>query len=147
GRWPAKVRGLLANANGNVNEIEARDGTVLTNPFPFADLYYRYGDSWRVRSDESLLSVCGYSKIERGTPKRAFYAKDLDPKVYRRARAVCTAAGVKVESLLDACTLDVAVLGRETAAKVFVNAPVPIAVGQSRSRRPPPGQKANTQDR
>ena len=38
GLWPTKVSGLLANANGNVNEIEASDGKVLTNPFPFEDL-------------------------------------------------------------------------------------------------------------
>jgi hypothetical protein len=51
-RWPAKVRGIFANAIGNVNEIETRDGTVLTNPFSFEDLYHRYAESWRVPSNE-----------------------------------------------------------------------------------------------
>ena len=135
GQWPAKVRGLLANANGNVNEIETRDGTVLTNPFSFADLYRRYADSWRVRSSESLLrTVCGDRKVERGIPKRPFYANDLDPKAYEHARAVCTAAGVKVGALLEACTLDVAVIGREAAARVFAGAPAPTAVGRPRPR-------------
>jgi len=127
GHWPAKVRGLLANANGNVNEIEARDGAVLTNPFTFEDLYHRYGDSWRVPPEESLLSVCG-QKVQRSIPKRPFYANDLDPKLQQRTRAVCAAAGVKVDALLDACALDVAVIGRETAAKVFAGAPAPVAV-------------------
>ena len=129
GRWPAKVRGLIANANGNVNEIETRDGTALTNPFPFADLYHRYADSWRVPSNESLLRVCGDREIESGIPTTTFYANDLDPKLYERARAVCVAAGVKVGPLLDACTLDVTVIGSDTAAQVFVGAPAPIAVG------------------
>jgi hypothetical protein len=130
GRWPAKVTGLLANADGNVNKIEARDGTVLTNPFPFEDLYHRYADSWRVGSSESLLSVCGDRNVERGIPRRPFYANDLDPRVYERTRAVCTAAGVKAGPLLDACTLDVAVIGDDKAAQVFVNAPEPVAVGK-----------------
>ena len=130
GQWPAKVTGLLANADGNVNKIAARDGTVLTNPFPFEDLYNRYGESWRVKSNESLLSVCGDKNVERGIPRRPFYAKDLDPKLAERTRAVCIAAGVKAGALLDACTLDVAVIGNDAAAKVFVGAPDPVAVGK-----------------
>jgi hypothetical protein len=129
GRWPAKVRGLIANANGNVNEIETRDGIALAKPFSFADLYRRYADSWRVPSNESLLRVCGDREIESGIPTKTFYANDLDPKLYERARAVCIAAGVKGEPLLDACTLDVTVIGSDTAAQVFVGAPAPIAVG------------------
>src|SRR5439155_17567212 len=122
GHSPAKVDGLLANADGNVNKIAARDGTVLTNPFSFEDLYHRYGDSWRVASNESLLSVCGDRNVERGIPRRPFYANDLDPRVYERTRAVCTAAGVKAGPLLDACTLDGAVIGDDKAAQVFVSA-------------------------
>jgi hypothetical protein len=129
GRWPAKLLGLLANADGNVNKIAARDGTVLTNPFSFDDLYRRYGESWRVPAGESLLSACGEGNVEHGNPGRIFYARDLDRKDYERTRAVCTTAGVKGGALLDACTLDVAVIGTEAPAQVFVNAPEPIAVG------------------
>jgi len=129
GHWPANVTGLLANANGNVNQIAARDGTVLTNAFSFEDLYNRYGESWRVGRGESLLSACGDGKVESGNPRRPFYAKDLEPAVYQRTRAVCTAAGVKEGPLLDACTLDVAVIGNDAAAKVFVGARDPFAVG------------------
>jgi hypothetical protein len=138
GHWPAKVRGLLANANGNVNQIESRDGMVLTNPFPFEDLYHRYADSWRVQPNESLLlSVCRPDKVEHGVPKEPFYANDLEPKEYQPARTVCIEAGVKVESLLDACTLDVVVLGNKEAARVFVGAPAPIAVGRPGSCHSP----------
>jgi hypothetical protein len=130
GRSPANVHGLLANAGGNVNQIATRDGTVLTNPFSFEDLYHPYADSWRVAASESLLSVCGDRNVERGSPRRPFYANDLEPGVYERTRAVCTAAGVKAGPLLDACTLDVAVIGDDKAAQVFVNAPEPVAVGK-----------------
>ena len=88
----------------------------------------RYGESWRVRPEESLLSVCG-ERVERGNAGRPFYAKDLEPSTYQRTRAVCAAAGVKEGPLLDACTLDVAVIGNDAAAKVFVGARDPSAVG------------------
>ena len=128
GQWPANVSGLLSNPKGNVNQLAARDGTVFTNAFSFADIYQRFGESWRVPAGESLLSACG-DRVERGNPERPFYAKDLPPELYNHARAVCTAAGVKEGALLDACTLDVAVIGDDKAAQIFVNAPEPVAVG------------------
>jgi len=130
GQWPSSVHGLIANPNGNVNQIEARDGFVLTNPFSFNDLYHRFADSWRVSGEASMLSVCNTGKpIEVGIPKRPFYAKDLEPGIRAKAQGVCTAAGVKPGPLYEACTLDVAVIGNDLAAKVFVDQLPPSAVG------------------
>jgi hypothetical protein len=135
GRWPAKVSGLLANPNGNANALEARDGTVLTMPVSFEELYGRFGNSWRVPASQSLLSVCGDKKIERSIPTKTFYANNLNRDKYAVARTICTEAGVKDEALLDACTLDVTVLGNKKAARVFLNKPVPVVV------MPPPALK------
>jgi len=130
GRWPSSAKGLIANVNGNVNQIAARDSFVLTNPFNFDELYHRFADSWRVGEKESLLSVCNAEReIERSIPKRPFYAKDLEPNLREKALGVCNAAGVKPGPLLDSCTLDVAVIGQDTAAKVFAGANPPVAVG------------------
>ena len=130
GRWPSAARGLIANVNGNVNQIATRDNFVLTNPFNFDELYHRFANSWRVSAEASMLSVCDAGKaIERGTPQRLFFANDLEAGVREKARAVCTAAGVKEGPLLEACTLDVAVIGQDAAAKVFVDAIPPAAVG------------------
>lgn len=130
GRWPSTVKGLIANVNGNINQIATRDNFVLTNPFNFDELYHRFADSWRVSAQESMLSVCNAEReIERGAPKQAFFAKDLEPRVREKAQGVCTAAGVKPGPLLEACTLDVAVIGQDAAAKVFVDAIPPAAVG------------------
>jgi hypothetical protein len=131
GRWPSKARGLLANAaTGKVSDIEARDGTVLTSPFAFKDLYGHYADSWRVAANASLLSPCG-AIAERGAPQKPFFANDLDEKRAASNRAICLRAGVKEGPLLDACVIDVAVIGPK-AAKVFAGAPNPIAVGDVR---------------
>jgi len=128
GMFPTAVHGLLANANGNVDQIATRDGTVLTNPFLFDQLYGPFADSWRVPAKESLLSVCDERAAATGIPARVFNAGTLDPRQFRRGLAVCEAAGVQVKSLLEACILDVVVLGGD-AAKVYVGAPAPAAVG------------------
>lgn len=128
GQVPANVTGPLANANGNVNQIATSGGTVLTAPFPFGPFYQSFAQSWRVAPEESLLSVCGQA-VETGNPQIPFYAIFLNPQLYNATRAVCTAAGVTGQAYLDACTLDVAVIGDNTAALVFVNALQPVTVG------------------
>lgn len=127
GHWPAKVSGLLANYDNNVNQIASREGRPLTNPFPFDALYHTVGDSWRVSAKDSLLKVCGGAPRPSGNPSRPFYAQDLDQKTFDRTRAVCVTAGVKGDTLLDACTLDVAVIGDDSAANVFVDMLQPVA--------------------
>jgi hypothetical protein len=130
GTWPSSVHGLIANPNENVNQIAARDGFVLTNPFNFNDLYHRFADSWRVSGETSMLSVCNGGKpVEVRIPERTFYAQDLEPGVREKAQGVCTTAGVKQGPLFEACTLDVAVIGNDLAAKVFVDQLPPAAVG------------------
>jgi hypothetical protein len=124
-----KLRGLLGNPNGNVNEIGLADGTVLKEPVSFEVLYQRYGASWRVPPGESLL--CKDQKVESGIPAKPFFANDLNREQSERARKICTAAGVKEPSALEDCMLDVTVIGAANAAKVFVHAPTPVAVWQA----------------
>lgn len=125
GRWPANVSGLLANPKNNAQQLALRDGTPIATPLAFATLYGRYGDSWRVSAGESMLNACG-GEAKVGNPKRTFYAADLDRETATRTRAVCVAAGVKGDTLLDACALDVAVLGTNDAAKVYVDYTPPV---------------------
>jgi hypothetical protein len=109
-----------------------RDGTVLQEPVSFENLYRRFGDSWRIPPDQSLL--CKERKIETGNPMKPFYANDLTPRQYERARGICVKAGDKEGRLLDDCTLDVTVLGNPQAAKVFVHTAAPVAVMRPGSR-------------
>jgi len=132
GRWPTDVRGVLANARtrrNTVNTIQARTGAILTAPFPYDRLYHEYADSWRVTRAESLLMPCG-EDVETGIPRTPFYARNLDRDHYDRGRTACTAAGVKPGPLFDACILDVAVIGKDEAAQVFVGMRAPKAVGR-----------------
>jgi hypothetical protein len=120
------LSGLLSNATGNVHAIEKKNGAVLNLPVSFNDLYHSYADSWRVAPAESLL--CEDHKIEGGIPSKPLYARDLNPLQAKHARAICLSAGVRSKGLLEACTLDVAVLGNKDPAKVFVAKLAPVAV-------------------
>jgi hypothetical protein len=124
----AKVQGLLGNDDGNAgeNDIATSNGALLTKPVSFTDLYHSFADSWRVAPAESLL--CEEPRVEASIPAMPFFSNDLDPREYARARAICTAVGVREGALLDDCTLDVAVLGDETAARVFARERAPRAV-------------------
>jgi hypothetical protein len=137
----AKVFGLLGNANGPMGEddLATRNRVVLKQPVTFEELYHPYANSWRLRPPESLLSsLCGDRDVERGTPDKPFYANDLNREQYDRGRAICTEAGVRDESLLDACILDVTVLGTREAATVFARMHPPLAeIRVSSVRREP----------
>jgi von Willebrand factor type D domain len=119
----AQARGLLGNPNGNARELVMFNGAVLRQPVSFTDLYHSYADSWRIQPNESLFAEA--TTIKAGIPDKLFFANHLNRQEYARARALCRAARVTTPALLDACTLDNAVLNDEAAVKVFVHAPPP----------------------
>jgi hypothetical protein len=128
GEWPTAVSGLLANGGGVDDAVESASGAVLTAPFQFSDFYSQYGDSWRVPSEQDLLSACSTTFISTD-PTVNYEASSLPTAEYQSAQATCDNAGVKVPALLDACILDVAVLGTE-AASVYQSLPANLTWGQ-----------------
>jgi len=125
GQYPDTVLGLLGPGRDNT-EIVTRDGTVLTRPVSLDELYTKFGDSWRVPAKESLL--CDDKQVEIRNPDKPFCVADLDPKIREHARGVCLQFGVKPGPALDACILDVAVLG-DAAARAFVGVNPALVVG------------------
>lgn len=147
GQWPLTVHGLLANAGESTTMLESRTGNVIDGvPFAFNQVYGEYGESWRVSGEEDLLSPCG-GKVTTRKPKQPIYAKDLPKKVRKNARKVCLAAGVKAAPLLNACTVDVAVLRKKTAAQAYKAVPADVTWGQiappGEDEGPPLALKAN----
>jgi hypothetical protein len=129
------MRGLLGNGNGDVyHEIATRDGKVLAQPVSFEDLYHRYGASMSIKPEESLFGEDRhYSRPLRSknmfeVPKKPYTVKNLAPREYKSAQAACIKAGVKAQPLLDACTLDVAVLRSPAVAKLYTGVVIPAAV-------------------
>jgi hypothetical protein len=134
-RWPEPERGLLASAGTGASAIETRGGTVLTAPFAFGKFYGTYASSWRVPEGASLLSPCG-RQAASGSPASVFYASNLPPRLAGHALAVCRAAGVRGAALLNACTVDTAVLRSRAAARAYLSEPPDVTLGQI---LPPPG--------
>ena len=129
------MRGLLGNGNGDVqDDIALRDGKVLKQPVSFEELYQRFGANMSIKPEESLFGE--ERRVEPGgaigkkfeAPKKPYTVKNLSPREYRSARAACLKADIKAEPLLDACTLDVAVLKSPAVSKLYTKAIPPNAV-------------------
>ncbi len=131
GQWPIDAQGLLVNVKGDPNLIATREGKPLKNPFSFEELYHPYADSWRVNPSDSMLNVCG-ERVTAGVPDKPFLPRDLAPELAKRVNAICAKAGVKEGPLLDACMIDVAMIGRAGAAIIYAKTPTPTAVGEIR---------------
>lgn len=133
GTYPEPVRGLLANAPGNPGAFETSTGTIIPAPISASDtktMYQVYGESWRVPTARSLVAVCGIQTAETD-PTTPGWANTLPQDVQTKALTVCQQNGIKDVTLLEACTLDVAVLGTPIAAKPFIGEPSPVVVGWS----------------
>ena len=130
GQWPIAAKGLLANVRNDPNLLATRQGQVLRNPVSFEELYHSYTDSWRVSRADSMLDVCG-EMGKAGIPGKPLFVQDLDRDLAARGRAICAKAGLKEGALLDACILDVAVIGPR-AAEVYARTPAPYIVHRLR---------------
>jgi hypothetical protein len=139
------MRGLLGNGNGDLqDDIATRDGEVLAQPVSFKDLYERYGASMAIKREESLFGEESQYAFE--APKKPYTVKNLARREYTVARSACIKARVTAQPLLDACTLDVAVLRSPALAKLYTRVAPPAAVMEpgigirmtpSASRKPP----------
>lgn len=140
-RWPIPQAGLLASAGTSASALESRGGAVLTAPFPFAEFYGVYGNSWRVPATRSLLNACG-RRVISGNPNTLFYSRNLPPELAKLGRAICLSSGVKAPPLLDACTVDVVMLRSRAAARIYRNTPANLTVGVISPPLPsPPGPR------
>ncbi|MFI6132831.1 VWD domain-containing protein [Micromonospora sp. NPDC051141] len=125
GTYPTPVVGLLGNPDGDPRRLAAKDGTQFAVPLTFDDLYQRFGASWRVTPTRTLLASCG--AVASGNPSAPFFARDLNEDLRKRAEATCLQYRVRQE-WLDACTLDVAVVGGR-AALTYVGLVPPVVNG------------------
>jgi MYXO-CTERM domain-containing protein len=110
---PGWTSGLLGNGDGDpTNDLQVRGGGVLPLTLPADDFYGVLGESWRVPASAGLLAGV------LGDPPRCttgvFRLESLPREVRDRAGETCRRAGVD-PSLLDACVVDVAVLGDASA--------------------------------
>lgn len=119
--------GLLGDADGQPgNDLQIRDGAVMPLlPYPtFKEFYGSFGESWRVRAEESLLGPELASQLP--CPTEPMGVADLGADARDHARQVCQGLGVDQAVLAD-CVLDAALMG-DRAALGFIHMTAPRAV-------------------
>ncbi|MEU5695569.1 VWD domain-containing protein [Actinosynnema sp. NPDC020468] len=134
--WPVPVRGLMGTPDPNTPELLGdRDGrTTYRTPISFEDLYYNFGDGWRISPTGSLLALC--AAVPSTNPPNPYFAADL-PTTYRDAAWRTCLNGRIAKEWYDACLLDVAVLGTGAAA-TYVSRMPPINGNPDHAEPPGP---------
>lgn len=121
-----KIRGLLGNYNGNIeDDLAPRNGAPFVAPLTFANLYtgaQNMASSWRITAQESLFDYGPNESTEyftdRNFPTEPVGVGGLSVAQREGARAICLQAGIQGETFLENCTLDVAL----TQNSVFATA-------------------------
>lgn len=113
--------GLLGNYDGkSAGDLVSRDGKTIPDQPGFDDLYKVFGDSWRLSQSESLFEYGpGQSTAtftDRTFPDKPVTVADLPQPARDQATAMCKAAGVTDQRLLDDCVVDVARTGQPSFA-------------------------------
>ena len=112
------LKGLLGSADGNAaDDLTGRDGKVLSRTDPDFDtkLYSQFGNSWRISQAESLFdyrpgeSTATFTNLS--IPSATVTVDSIPPTARSTAQAICQAAGVRSEPLLDDCLIDVGMTG------------------------------------
>jgi len=109
-----RLEGLLGNFDGNPkNDLEVRGGPVIAEP-TFETLYPAYADSWRVDATASLFAyepgTGPDTYVDRTFPDRPPAVSELPNRA--AAEAMCRAAGVTQQQVLQDCIFDVALTGQ-----------------------------------
>jgi Ca2+-binding RTX toxin-like protein len=128
--YAGALYGLLGNFNGDpTDDLALADGTVLTQPVSFADLYGAYADSWRVTEATSLFDYdAGESTAtltDRAFPRQIVTLDMLPEEVVTRATALVDEAGISEPALRAAAILDLALTG-DTSYLLGATIPVPV---------------------
>jgi hypothetical protein len=93
---PGSVEGLLGPDEGQANDFQLADGTVLQQPLTTAQLYGEYANAWRVAQATSLLDYGSGETTATFTdpafPNRAISLADLPPNLVQEAEQLLAAA-------------------------------------------------------
>ncbi|HEX5823723.1 MAG TPA: RHS repeat-associated core domain-containing protein [Candidatus Limnocylindrales bacterium] len=121
GSRKGSVRGLLGSPDtGPTSELVTRDGKRLALP-RLDDPTYRhvvyetFGESWRVRQDETLFDYAPGNSTktftDRSFPDEVTTTSQVPADVAARATDLCRRAGVTDPTFLEGCVFDVGLTG------------------------------------
>jgi autotransporter passenger strand-loop-strand repeat protein len=117
--YPGSVEGLLGpNGEGQANDFQLADGTVLPQPLTSGELYGEFANAWRIKQTSSLLDYgTGQTTAtftDMNFPADAVSLANLPPSVVDQATTAVTAAGVTNPTLVSDAVLDYIATGDPT---------------------------------
>ncbi|MCB1954378.1 MAG: FG-GAP repeat protein [Rhodocyclaceae bacterium] len=121
-----KLRGLVGNADGDTtNDLQLPDGTVLSQPLDYEDLYGTFADAWRVTADTSLFDYAPGLGTEdfqdRSFPRAQVTLDDIPADILAWAEAIVDSYGIDDPIARKAAILDVALTGNPQYAESTFN--------------------------
>ena len=107
--------GLQGENEGQANDFQLADGTVLPQPLTASTLYGAYANSWRVSQATSLFDYAPGETTDtftdRSFPHAPVQLSDLPADVRARAMAAVAAAGITDPGIAAAAALDYVTTG------------------------------------
>jgi RHS repeat-associated protein len=107
---PGLVEGLLGPNEGQANDFQLADGTVLSQPLTSAELYGEFANAWRVTDQTSLLDYGAGQTTATFTdvnfPGDALSLADLPQNLVNQAAQAAAAAGITDPTLAADAELD-----------------------------------------
>jgi hypothetical protein len=140
-----KVNGLLGGFRGNAaTDLVSRDGVELAWPELTANipggrnkrktLYGIFGNSWRIRQEESLFDYAPGESTGTWTdldfPYAVISSRSLDEAARQKAEQKCRQAGAADDHFLANCIIDVAATGDAQFAQSAVQAEASVKLPQ-----------------
>jgi hypothetical protein len=114
------VSGILGNADGNsANDLALPDGTVLTQPLTFDQLYTTFADAWRVTQANSLFDYAPGQTTATFTnlafPPAPITVADLPTTVVQQAQDAIAGLGITDAQQEQNAILDYVLSGGDTS--------------------------------
>ncbi len=141
------VQGFLGPDDGQANDFQLPDGTVLQQPLTQDQLYHQFADAWRVTDSNSLLDYAQGQTTATFTntqyPREILTLADFPPDLVARAAALAAAAGITDPTLAADAEFDYITMGNpnyfsEDAIVASENPATPTAAGITDHTAPPP---------
>lgn len=144
---PGSVQGFLGPDEGQANDFQLPDGTVLQQPLTQNQLYHQFADAWRVTDSNSLFDYGPGQTTASFTntmfPREILTLADFSPDLVAKAAALATAAGITDPTLAADAEFDYLSMGNpsyfsEDATVAARNSTVPIPAVITQLVPPPP---------
>ena len=152
---PGSIQGFLGPDEGQANDFQLPDGTVLQQPLTQDQLYQTFANAWRVTDATSLFDYGPGQDTETFTntmyPREILTLADFPPDLVSAAAAMAAAAGITDPALAADAEFDYITMGdpsffSEDATVAALNPTTSTPAVITQTTTPPPSIGVNPED-